>query len=389
MNNDILKNCKKVAIMGGTFNPIHFGHLILAQNIKEMFQIDKIIFIPTGNSPHKNTLLNAEHRYNMTKLAIEDNDDFLISDIEISKKEKCYTIDTLKQIKSMLNKEATLYFITGTDSINQINTWKEYEKLFDYASFIAVERLGYKINEDLLKNDKIHFCKTQYIQISSTDIRERLYNNKNVSYLLPKNVLKYILENNLYKCDYFNKYDSYVQKLKLNLNEKRFNHSLEVAKEAKKLANNYNIDEEKAFLAGLLHDCAKCFSIEQIQKTAMDNNYTLDAVVKIQPELAHSFLGYFVAKNEYNIKDEDILNAIKYHTTGKKDMSMLEKIIYIADYIEPTRTYFKELDMARFLAYQDLNKAMAYILQNVIILNKSKNRLIHPLSIEAFEFYDK
>ncbi len=389
MNNDILKNCKKVAIMGGTFNPIHFGHLILAQNIKEMFQIDKIIFIPTGNSPHKNTLLNAEHRYNMTKLAIEDNDDFLISDIEISKKEKCYTIDTLKQIKSMLNKEATLYFITGTDSINQINTWKEYEKLFDYASFIAVERLGYKINEDLLKNDKIHFCKTQYIQISSTDIRERLYNNKNVSYLLPKNVLKYILENNLYKCDYFNKYNSYVQKLKLNLNEKRFNHSLEVAKEAKKLANNYNIDEEKAFLAGLLHDCAKCFSIEQIQKTAMDNNYTLDAVVKIQPELAHSFLGYFVAKNEYNIKDEDILNAIKYHTTGKKDMSMLEKIIYIADYIEPTRTYFKELDMARFLAYQDLNKAMAYILQNVIILNKSKNRLIHPLSIEAFEFYDK
>lgn len=389
MNNDILKNCKKVAIMGGTFNPIHFGHLILAQNIKEMFQIDKIIFIPTGNSPHKNTLLNAEHRYNMTKLAIEDNDDFLISDIEISKKEKCYTIDTLKQIKSMLNKEATLYFITGTDSINQINIWKEYEKLFDYASFIAAERLGYKINEDLLKNDKIHFCKTQYIQISSTDIRERLYNNKNASYLLPKNVLKYILENNLYKCDYFNKYNSYVQKLKLNLNEKRFNHSLEVAKEAKKLANNYNIDEEKAFLAGLLHDCAKCFSIEQIQKTAMDNNYTLDAVVKIQPELAHSFLGYFVAKNEYNIKDEDILNAIKYHTTGKKDMSMLEKIIYIADYIEPTRTYFKELDMARFLAYQDLNKAMAYILQNVIILNKSKNRLIHPLSIEAFEFYDK
>ncbi|MDE6181726.1 MAG: bis(5'-nucleosyl)-tetraphosphatase (symmetrical) YqeK, partial [Eubacteriales bacterium] len=192
-----------------------------------------------------------------------------------------------------------------------------------------------------------------------------------------------------YKNNYFEKYSEYVEKIKENLTEKKFNHSLEVAKEAKKLANCYGINEEKAFLAGLLHDCAKCFGLDKIKKICEENNYILDNVTEKQPDLAHSFLGYFVAKNDYGIEDEEILNAIKYHTTGKANMTLFEKIIYIADYIEPTRTYFDGLERARYLAYENIDEAMAYILKNTISFNEKKGRLIHDLSKEAYEYYKK
>lgn len=389
------KNSKKIAIMGGTFNPIHYGHLVAGEYVREKFDIDKVVFIPTGNPPHKDSnIAHTEHRYIMTLLATSENPNFLVSPIEIDRQGITYTIDTLKEIKDMCSENTEIYFITGIDTINQIIHWKNSSELFEFTKFIVVQRPDYVLDDNIenIKKeqyDKIYFCKIPKLSISSTQIRKRVDNDKTISYLLPEAVKDYIYKNNLYKTDYFKKYASYIEKIKKVFPEKRFNHSMEVAKEAKKLAYNYNCDEDKAFLAGVLHDCAKYFSIDKIREVFAENNFTIDYVIEKQPDIAHSFLGYFIAKNEYGVYDEEILSSIKYHTTGRKNMTLLEKIIYISDYIEPTRAHFEGVEKARKLAYENIDKAMEYILKSTIIYNEQKGRLIHHLSKEAYEFYKK
>ena len=391
---EMFKNIKKLGIMGGTFNPIHYAHLLSSNYILEKYNLDKIVFIPTGEPPHKKDLniASAEHRYNMVKLAIEDNQNFFISNIELERKGTTYTIDTLKELKSVCEENVRFYFITGTDTINQIHSWKNIDEVFNLCEFIVATRPKYIIDDNAKKiiekyKDKIYFCVIPELDISSTTIRKMIRQEKSITYLLPKNVEEYIKNNNLYKIDFLKKYEKETNILKENLTEKRFKHSLQVAKEAKSLAIEHNVDEEKAFLAGLIHDCCKCFPLPKIYETCEKYNFILDEVLKKQPDLAHSFLGYYVAKDVYNVKDEDILNSIKYHTTGKENMSELEKIIYIADYIEPTRVYFDGAYKARELAYEDLDKAMCYILKNTIDFNVKKGRMIHPLSIEAYNYY--
>ncbi len=199
----------RIGIMGGTFDPIHNGHLVLAEQIRTRFNLQKIYFIPVGNAPHKkNTTKSTKYdRYNMTKIAIESNEYFEISDIEIKKEEVSYTIDTIKEIKRQLNADDKLYFITGADAILLIDTWKDYKELFELVTFIgatrpgiSVEELQDKINEVKKKHGvDIEITKVPALAISSTDIRKRVENGDSIKYLLPEEVEKYILENGIYK----------------------------------------------------------------------------------------------------------------------------------------------------------------------------------------------
>lgn len=169
-------------------------------------------------------------------------------------------------------------------------------------------------------------------------------------------------------------------KLKTDIGIKRFEHSLRVADTAKKLALNYDLDPEKAYLAGLIHDCAKYNEERYVEKFKIDlSSYPVSS---IKDPVLHAFLGAEVAKKVYNIYDEDVLNAIKYHTTGRCAMTDLEKIIFIADAIEPGRD-FDGVDNIRKYSYQNLNKAMLALLDNNIIFLINKNALINPLSFEA------
>lgn len=386
------QNIKKIGIMGGTFNPIHYAHILSSEYVLDMYNLDKIIFIPTGYPPHKNNVVSSKHRYNMVSLAIKNNEKFDISDMEISRKTTTYTIDTLKEIKKIYGENSIIYFITGTDTINEVYSWKDVDEIFKLCKFIVTTRPKYIIDEKTKKlmdkyTNKIYFCQTPMLEISSTQIRKRVEQEKSINCFLPKEVEKYIYENGIYKTNFFEKYSDKIKILKQNLTENRFYHSMEVAKEARNLAINYDIDYEKAFLSGILHDCCKCFNKEQILNACKKYKFELDDVLSSQLDLSHSFLGSFVAYDVYGVKDEDILNSIKYHTTGRKNMSILEKILYIADYIEPTRNYFEGIEKARELAYKNLDEAMCYILKNTIKFNENKGRQIHYLSLEAYEFY--
>lgn len=182
--------------------------------------------------------------------------------------------------------------------------------------------------------------------------------------------------------------DKIIEFLRNKLNEKRFEHSVNTAKEAVGLAEKYGADKEKAYIAGMLHDTAKGLPHETLIKIAEDNGLAIDRYETENPELIHGKIGAFIISSELGIKDKDILSAVEWHTTGHANMTILEKIIYLADIIEPGRT-FKGVDAVRRLAYEDIDKAMIVSLREVVEYVKSKGLTLHPKSIEAYEFLIK
>ena len=185
--------------------------------------------------------------------------------------------------------------------------------------------------------------------------------------------------------------DVIKEKLQSALSIDRYIHTLGVAEEAQKLAAVYGDAElvKKAEYAGLLHDCAKDYPDDMKKRFCKEYHVQVDDVMKKQLGLIHPFLGAEVAKREYGVEDEDIIGAIRWHTTGKPEMTVLEKIVFIADYIEPNRKPFDGLEKARKLAYENLDKAMAYILESTIEYVKERNRALHPYSVEALEYYKR
>ena len=181
------------------------------------------------------------------------------------------------------------------------------------------------------------------------------------------------------------------EKLQSALSIERYIHTLGVAEESVKLAKRYGKDGliEKAELAGLLHDCAKDYPPDMKKRFCKEYHIPLDDIMKKQIDLCHPFLGAEVARREYGIEDEEILNAIRYHTTGRPNMSLLEKIIFVADYIEPGRKSFDGLEETRKLAYENLDCAVEKTLEQTIAYVKERGRILHPLSMEALAYYRK
>lgn len=177
------------------------------------------------------------------------------------------------------------------------------------------------------------------------------------------------------------------RKLQSSLSIERYIHTMGVVKTALKLGNLYDADSDKVHIAALLHDCAKDYPPEMKRRFCKEFHVKVDDIMLSCIDLTHAFLGAEVAKREYGILDEEILDAIRYHTTGRKNMGIIEKIVFIADYIEPNRKTFDTLEEARNLAFEDIDKAMAFILKSTIEYVNQRNRPLHPLSVEAFEYY--
>lgn len=196
----------KIGIMGGTFNPIHNAHLATAEFIRDKYGLDKVVFVPIGTPPHKKHILDKNHRYNMVVLSTYKNDDFFVSDYEISSDDKMsYTVDTLRHFNEEF-KCKELYFITGSDAINEIESWKNFKENFKRAYFIAAIRPGINLletQENIARFRKkyganIDMLYVPSLEISSTYIRSRIKSNKSIKYLVPSRVEEYIYDNSLY-----------------------------------------------------------------------------------------------------------------------------------------------------------------------------------------------
>ena len=377
-----------IAIFGGTFDPIHNGHLIAAWRVFEELNLDKILFMPTGKTPHKKNenITSKELRTQMIKLAIKNNNNFAFSDFELKNDEINYTADTLVNLTKIWL-DTHIYFIMGADSLLDIENWKNFVQIFDNCSIIVLNRDNLDLDKhiDLLTTKykaNIIPIKMENIAISSTDIRHRLNNGKSIKYLVPKAVEKYIYKNSIYKqlnpdCMLF---------LKNTLTKKKYIHSLGVANEALNLAIHYNLpDVNAAFFAGAFHDIAKCYTNDKLLELCKNYKLDIDPFMQTNLAITHGMVGAKIVEEIMPTATKDILNAISYHSTGRANMSMLEKIIYIADIIEPNRGNNPHLNNLRKIAYQDIDQAIKICLDYTLEKCAKKDTVFHPLGLLALE----
>lgn len=205
-----LSRQRKIGILGGTFNPIHMGHLIMAEEVYNYHHLSKVLFIPAYIPPHKSTtdLVDARHRYQMVKEAISRNENFEVSDFEIKREVKSYTIDTVNELLNLYGKDCEVFLIMGSDSLNELELWKDIKKLSQLCHFVIVNRPGYSTGlsgslADVIGKDKVLDTEKLKVQIppigiSSTDIRKRLREGAVISGLVPPCVETYIREHGLY-----------------------------------------------------------------------------------------------------------------------------------------------------------------------------------------------
>ena len=189
----------RLGVMGGTFDPIHHGHLVAASEVQAQFDLDEVVFVPTGQPWQKSgrVVAPAEHRYLMTVIATASNPRFTVSRVDIDRDGPTYTIDTLRDLR-VQRPEAELFFITGADALAQILSWKDADELWDLAHFIGVTRPGYVLSESGLPGERVSLQEVPAMAISSTDCRERVRAGEPIWYLVPDGVVQYISKHDLY-----------------------------------------------------------------------------------------------------------------------------------------------------------------------------------------------
>jgi nicotinate-nucleotide adenylyltransferase len=184
--------------MGGTFDPIHHGHLVAASEVSQSFHLDEVVFVPTGQPWQKSGVSPSEHRYLMTVIATASNPRFTVSRVDIDRAGPTYTIDTLRELKNQ-RPDAELFFITGADALAQILSWRDHDELWDLAHFVAVSRPGHVLSTAGLPTDDVSQLEIPALAISSTDCRDRVEHGNPVWYLVPDGVVQYIAKHHLYR----------------------------------------------------------------------------------------------------------------------------------------------------------------------------------------------
>ncbi|WP_259925990.1 nicotinate-nucleotide adenylyltransferase [Corynebacterium sp. p3-SID1056] len=200
---DSLNGASRIGIMGGTFDPIHHGHLVAASEVADRFALDEVIFVPTGNPWQKadREITAAEDRYLMSVVATASNPRFSVSRVDIDRGGPTYTLDTLRDLREQFP-SAKLFFITGADALSSIMSWRHWEEMFELAEFVGVTRPGYELTEEMFPEEiqrRIHLIEIPAMAISSTDCRERAQQGRPVWYLVPDGVVQYIAKNRLYQ----------------------------------------------------------------------------------------------------------------------------------------------------------------------------------------------
>ena len=380
----------RVGIMGGTLDPVHNGHIRMAQAALELLKLDRVMLLPAGDPPHKSNPTCKEDRLQMARLAAQECEGLFACGIEIHRSGTTYTVDTLTQLHSS-NPNTQWFYIIGADTLDVLHTWRRYPEVMQLCTFAVFGRADENVNPDRIhqyeRDYGAKFCVMPFNgpDISSTAVRERAARGENVSDLVPTSVCNYIKDRGLYLCKHSK--GEILRMLQKNLKPSRFEHTLSVAETAVRLAPAYGIEPACAELAALLHDCAKYMPLQQLREMVENHVPDADDMEMEAVSVLHAPAGAVYAWREYGVRDREILSAIRKHTIGDASMSPLEALIYTADFIEPLREDFPGLKRARELAETDLYAAMCECARLTNSHVQSQGRQPHPRSLAMLKQY--
>lgn len=360
----------KTAIFGGSFNPVHKEHVNIVLSAKRELGLDRIIVVPSSVTPQKTgrITVSGEHRLNMCRLAFDGIGGVEVSDYEQKQGGISYSYLTCEEF-SKRYKGDKLYFIMGADMFENFPKWKYPERILDKVTLAVCSR-----EKPLDADAPFGFVKFSYVgaKVSSTKIRALSALGESAEEYLPQKVADYIKDNNLYRLEF-------TDKLKCLLTPSRWAHTVRVALMAAENCARYKIPEDKAVIASALHDCAKYLN----RNSAHLKGFTFSEDV---PEpVMHQYTGAYVAEHTFGITDKDILNAIKYHTSAREDMSPLEKLIFLCDLLEEGRN-FEGIEKLREEFSHSLDKGLYCALEHQLKYLESTGSKIYPLTYSAYQF---
>ena len=387
----------KIGIYGGTFDPPHLGHMEAARTALEQMNLDRLIIIPDCEPPHKDLAEEAatpQQRLEMAALMADGlGPRAEVSDLEIRREGKSYTADTLAELRRRFP-EDELWLLMGADMFLTLQTWHEPEAIFAQAGIAAFGRTE-EDTEELFSVQREYLFRTYpdariftltipgVVDISSTELREQLSADRGANLLAPA-VYGYILREGLYGtgADLKHLPLSKLRPVALSyLKHKRIPHVLGTEQEAIRLAERYGADVEKARVGALLHDCTKKLDMEAQLALCRHYGIELDELEQKALKLLHAKTGAAIARDVFGV-DEEIYSAILWHTTGHANMTLLEKILYLADYIEPSRD-FPGVDKLRAVCYKNLDAGLLMGLEMTIGEMNAMGNPVHHATIEA------
>ena len=335
---------QKMGVLGGTFDPVHEGHIALARQAIDSAGLDRVILLPMARPTHREADADAQTRYEMCALAIEGEKNICLSKAGMASGVR-YTTDTLP----LLRKEfpnASFTFILGADKLPTLPYWHQADKLFSQCDFLCFPRAGISMEEALQKardaGARLTPISFSCPPFSSSMIRAATAQWTDAPGLNLK-VLCYMAERGLYQPDF-------LPRLRTMMNPRRFRHTLGVRREAVRLAALHGLPIQRCALAGLLHDCAKGMNVGEMARVAKENHLIDDPKMLSSAAMMHGPVGAYVAEREFGVRDEEVLNAIRNHTIGCPGMGMIELCIFVADATEPGREDYEGLTLLRRLA---------------------------------------
>lgn len=374
----------RIGIMGGTLDPVHNGHICLAEAARNLLKLDRVMLLPAGDPPHKTRPTLKSDRLEMARLAAREYDWLFPCSIEVERTGTTYTVDTLRELCSK-NPSVQWFYIIGEDTLELLDTWKNFEKVARMCVFVVFGRADTAANPE-----KVHFLQEKYQakfevlpfngpDISSTEIRGQIAAGEDASDLLPTSVYNYISDHGLYMSNCSR--EEILAVLQKELKPSRYKHTLGVAETAKRLAERCGVSPAKAEIAALLHDCAKYMPLEEMRTLVRNNVPDVDDAELETVNVLHAPAGAVYAAQRFGVKDSQILSAIRKHTLGDSQMSTLDALIYTADFIEPNRSDFPGLDEARRLAEEDIFAATHKCAELTNAYLERQGKRPHPRSL--------
>lgn len=367
----------KVLIFGGSFDPVHKGHVSILKKAVAAVSPDMVHIFPAYHSPFKaKSPTPFKLRMQMAKAAFSGIfKNTIFDDYELKQGGKTYSYQLVEYLKKKY-KNAEIFLLVGTDCLNDLHNWNNPDYIFKNATVVAGKRKGFEENGCSFKHI---FLPGQFPKLSSTRIRAHILADGAVPPKVPRGVADIILKNQLYGL----KIHAW---LRVRLKPNRYLHSKNVADLAAVLSDVYGVPVESAVKAGILHDAGKAFTGKELIALCKTHHIKVpyfEDIARLEPHLLHSYVSAWLAKNEFGVKDKEVLQAIAEHTLGSLHMSTLSKILFVADISSKDRKY-KDAFFIRNLALQDLEHALLLAANRKLLFTIDSEKWLCPVGIDLW-----